>query len=392
MHRSLVLSALVPWLLPVTAPAQQDPDYAVSNNYRVVSGATHPVTGRRYPVPDLEPPGYSAAPGIAAGTRSWAYTPPLRAQAASQGTVEYTVTGFTQAIFAGAANNNSPVTNHYQFATGIGPARATSTPPLMEHDPAAADVLYVASGSVAIPPNTTIYEHSFKLTTPVPIAAGTPMLLFVEFKGGEWRDDTNGGQMHGNDYYGGLGPNSLTFHGHTVGSRPNRTVTLSRNRFHRVKIGLLIQEPVLAATGDHGNFYPVPRLSNERYRGLSACWADYQFNPNSTFFFDVSAGSAYGVGGAAVPLLNVSKTNFPGSLPIPGLGNLLLSIADPNFAAFAGLVMPLDQNGDYTGEQTPLVVGALGPGASGFIVKAQAIVFTVSGNYKLTTASGIYIR
>jgi hypothetical protein len=380
-------------LFAAAALAQQDAELFVNNSFRVVSTSKNTVTQRAYPYGGVEAPGYNAQPGVAAGTRAWTYTPPLRVQTGSQGSVnEYVVTGFSQAIYVGAANNNQPVTNHYQFATGIGPSRATTTPPLKLHDPAAPDVIHVGSGAVVIPPQTTIHEHNFKLTTPIPVRLGTDLLLFLEFRGGEWRDDPNGGQMHGNGYYDGLGPANLNYQGHTTGAPPNRTIVQNADLRFRTKIGLLIQEPVLTVTGDHANFYYTPRLVNERFRGLGATAADYSTTAISTIFFDVSAGSAFGNGGVAVPFLNVSPVFFPGSLPLPGLGNLLLNLGDPNLGFFAGLVMGLDGTGSFSGAPNPIPVGNLGPSTKGLYIKSQAVVFDGAAKYLLTTASGMQIR
>lgn len=397
MKTSVLLLPAALLLLAVQVTAQQDPPNSTNNFFRVVSTATHPVTGRNYPWPPVQPPGYAVSTGVAKGTRSFIYAPKLRTQNAHQPGYEHLITGFTQAIHIGPAHTNVPIINHYQFATGVAPARAAvSQPaPVMEHDPVKPDILFVADQGITIPGTVSqIYEYSFKLTTPVPIPTGTDYLLFVEFRGGEYQDDPNGGQTHAVDWQGGHwgAANAAAFQGHTTGAQGSRVISWSGDRQFRTKIGLLVKDPVLSATGDHANRHYTPRLANELYTGLSACTANYSSNANSTLFFDIQGGSGYGIGGSAVVFMNAAFTNFPGSLALPGLGNLFLNPADPYFAFLAGNVFPLGPNGEYNGEQTPLPVGALGAATVGVYLKFQAVLF-LSGlaNAKLSSASVIQI-
>jgi hypothetical protein len=391
-HRALSFAGVLAGASLLAAQGQRHPgpELSVNNSYRVVSGSKHAGTQRNYPLTGGQPAGYLASPGVPAGTRAWTYTPRLRANGGAQNPNWLTVTGMSQGIHVGAAVTTFPAPNHYQFACGIAPAVPTASPPQMTHAPTGADVLHVAQAPLAI---TTggIYEHAFQLTTPVPLGPSTELCLFVVYQGGEWQDDANGGQTTGLDYRGALyTPQALHFHGHATAVQP-RAITFTTEKGYRPKIGLQIVEPVFCLTGDHANFYVSPRLVNETYRGLSAAYPDYATVTVGTFFFDVSAGTAYAAGGSAVVLLNVG-VDFAGSIPIPPLGNLLLNPADPAFGLLAAVPVGLGAAGEYNGEATPFPVPPLGRGALGTVITGQALVFNPGfAQPLLSTKAGMLI-
>jgi hypothetical protein len=367
------------------------PDLSLNSSYRVVSTGKHTGTQRNYPWPPVQPPGYATSPGVVAGTRSWQYTPPPRVTGGSQFGPWMTVIGMSQAIHVGAAVTTFPAPNHYQFETGIAPTVATASPPQKTHAPSGADVLNVATAPLALTTGN-IYEHVFNLTTPIPLPTAVDLCLFVVFRGGEWQDDVNGGQTTGCDWRGAwFTPQGLPFSGFATPTQP-RTITFTGDKPYLPKIGLQIAEPVFCITGDHGNGYYAPRLVNELYRGISAAFPDYGSAMAGTLFFDVSAGTAYSAGGSAIVLLNVG-TNFPGSIPFPPAGNLLLNPADPSFGLLAGIVLGLGPLGDYSGEATPFPVPALGAGAVGTHITGQALVFNPGfAQAKLSVKSGMIVN
>ena len=377
-------------LLPAQGQRAPGPELSVNNSYRVVSNGKHAGTQRNYPLPAGQPAGYIASPGVAAGTRAWTYTPRLRVNGGAQAPNWLTVTGMTQGIHCGAAVTTFPAPNHYQFACGIAPAVPTASPPQMTHAPTGADLFHVAQASLAI---TTggITEHFFSLATPVPLPATTDLCLFVVFQGGEWQDDANGGQTTGLDYRGALyTPQALHFHGHATATQP-RTVTFTTEKGYRPKIGLQVREPVFCLTGDHANFYPTPRLVNETYRGLSAAYPDYASVTVGTLFFDIDAGVNYSTGGSAIVLLNVG-TDFPGTIPFPPLGNLMIDPTNPAFGLLAAVPVGLGAGGEYNGEATPFPVPTLGRGAIGTFITGQAVVFNSGFTQPLfTTKAGMMI-
>jgi hypothetical protein len=387
-HIRLAVGALV---LGASLPAQGarvSSELSVNNSFRVVSSGKHTTTQRNYPLPSVQPIAYAASPGVAAGTRSWTYTTELRVKGGSQPGSYLTITGFTQAVHCGAAVQTFPAPNHYQFRTGIGPA-APGTLPQKVHATTGNDVIHIADQSTAILQGG-ISELSFSLATPIVLAQPTDMLLFVEFRGGEWRDDVNGGQTHGCDYYGAFNtPSSLAFSGFADNANP-RAITLSSNKVFRPKIGLIVREPVCVITGDHANGYYSPRLANELYRGLAAAYADYA-TTTGTLIFDLSGGNAYGSGGSAVVFLNIGA-DYPGSIALPPFGNLLLNPGNAFFGVFAGTPFGLGMQGEYTNEASSIVVPALGNTALGQIATAQALFFNPGfTNAVLSTKSGLVI-
>ena len=377
-------------LLATASLRAQDSEFSVNNFFRAVSTALHPITQRNLPYSPNMPASYLSSPGVPAGTRAWTFTPQLRAQAGSEGGNYLTITGFTQAIHVGAAVVNFPAPNHYQFRTGIAPAVAHTTPPLFIHAPTGADLLTVADQPIVATAGG-ILEHSVSLTTPTPIGE-VPLLLYVEFRGGEWQDDTNGGQTYAIDWQGGGGPSGLPYFG-VVTPGPTRTNTFVGLNIYRPKIGLLVREAVATVTGHHANQYYQPLLAGEDYRGLAACIPDWSSRAAGTdMFFDIRAGSAYGSGGSAIMFMNIAPTSFPGRIPLP-YGNLMLNPADPAFSLLAGIVLTLGPMGEHNGESAPIQIPPLGSVAIGTIVKVQGVVFNPGlRDLKFTTAAGAQIQ
>ncbi|MCC6672389.1 MAG: hypothetical protein IT458_15100 [Planctomycetes bacterium] len=365
------------------------PELSVNNTFRVISSTKHPITNNPYPAASTLPPGYTAAPGVAAGTRAWSYTPKLRAQAGANPPNYLTVVGMTQAVFTGSAVQSFPAPNHYQFRTGIGVTQPGQNSYHRTHATTGQDLLNVADQPLVIS-TWAIVEHSFNLTTPVPLP-DLELLLFVEYRGGEWRDDPNGGQTVASDWRGGRGPGGWPYHGWAVGSNP-RTITLGGDWNYRPKIGLLVNELVLTATGDHANAYEVPRLANETYRGNTACISDWSRASNGNLFFDVRAGNNWGSTGIAVVFINMGRSWFAGSLPTP-FGNLLLDPTFPALDVLASITMPLSAGGTFSGANAQIPVPPLGFAARGEILKCQGLVFNAGfTSVTLTTASSILVE
>ena len=390
MRTRCVLSLSAALVVTGAVAAQTPIELSVNNSLRVISNSRHPTTNNPYPAAVTTPTSYNTQPGIPAGFRAWTYTPKLRAQGGHQSPNYWTVTGMTMAIFTGAAVQQFPAPNHYQFKAGIAPTVPQSNPRLLQHAPTGADIFSIAQAPVSITA-WGIVEHSVSLTTPVPLA-DTELLLFVEFAGGEWRDDPMGGQFIGNDWQGGNGPPGiLSYQGFATAGNP-RTVT-PVTAYYRPKIGLHVQEAVLTATGYHANGYYTPPTPQETYRSLGACYADYARLPNGngSLFFDIRAGDIYGSTGMAVVLLNIG-TWFPGAIPSP-FGNLLLNPGDPALGFLTSFPMLLTAGGVFDqGATSPLPVPALGNGARGVVLKAQGFVFNAGfADAKLTSASSIEI-
>lgn len=370
------------------------PELAFNNTFRVICTCKNANTQNPYPWPPLEPPGYAAKPGVQPGTRAWTHTPKLRAQAGVQAPV-ILVRGVTQAIFVGAAVTNFSTAKFYQFKTGIAPATKDPTNKWKyTHATTGKDYFSVASAPVKITA-WAIFEHAVTLTTPIPFQTRNEWLMFVEFKGGEWRDDPNGGQTIGHDWRGGPGPARGNFAGWTVGSNP-RKVTPMGSATYRPKIGLLINEPVLTATGHHANNYytgSTGPLAGEEYRGIGACKAPWSFDNRSNLWFSVRAGAKYGSTGRAIVFINFSRTWFPSMVPTQW-GNLLLNPADPAMALLAGLPITLQKNGIFSsGDQNPIKIPPLGNVAKGWILKTQGLVYNAGfKDMALTTSSSILVE
>lgn len=388
MHMPLLLASAV----LASSLFAQDAELVVNNTRTVRSTLQHPGTGNYYPYSPTVPPGYDSAtpPGVAAGTRLWTHTPKLRAQQGHQGANYFTVTGILQSVRVGAAVATFPAPNHYQMKMGIAPSQPGQGPHHRTHAPSGADLLVVADAPVAIP-NGPVFDISTTLATPVAIP-DVDLLLFAEYRGGEYRDDPQGGQTMACDYYGGYGPGGLVYCGYTTGSNP-RTVGLSSGSLFRPKLGFLVQEPILTATGYHSNSYISPPLASEFHRGLGACWADWATSTQGSLWFDVRAGNTYGSTGSAVVFLNGSVNWFAGKVPTPW-GGLLLDPTDPFLTLFVGNVLTLSAGGVYNqGEANRVAIPTLGPTARGQFVKAQALVFNAGfANMALTSATTILIQ
>lgn len=371
---------------------QVDPELAVNNFFRVRSNSKHPTTGNYYPYSPTVPPAYLTSPGVAAGTRGWTYTPKLRSQMGAYGNNFYTVTGVAQSIWVGSAVTTFPAPNHYQFRCGVAPAAPVTGggPYQMQHAATGADLFSIADAPAVIP-NGPIWEITTSIATPIPVPA-SELCIYLEYRGGEYQDDPNGGQTMGCDYQGGRGPGGQTYCGFTVGTNP-RTVTLNVGGYlYRPKCGFLIQEPVLTATGHHANLNYQPLLQGEYYRSIGACAAAWSTAVNGDLWFDVRAGSNYGSTGTAIVFLNLGPAWFPGALPTPW-GRLQLDPTDPSFAAMAGIPLVLTNNGTYAGEPNAIVVPTLGASAKGQFLKTQAIVFNAGfTNPALTNSSSILIE
>lgn len=398
---SLIRSlALATSLAGATLSAQTvNPELAVNNFFRVRSTGAHPTTTTWYPYSPTCPPGYASAtgPGVVAGTRAWTYTPPLRSQMGGYGPNYMTVTGFTQAVYVGAAVATWPAPNHYQFRTGLAPA-ATFTGAgkyHKQHATTGPDVFSIADAATIIQPATLITEISTTLTTPISIANSVDLCLYLQYRGGEFWDDPQGGQTVGCDYQGGRGPGGLSYCGFSApATGGGYTVTLNTGGYNfRPKIGLLIKEPVFTATGHHANAYYTPLLVGEYYRSVAACLAPWSTNTMSDVFFDVRAGSNYGSNGAAVVFINMSTNWWPLSVPIDVFGNFMLNPTDPLLTSLSSTAMPLLANGEFFGESAAIKLTPFGPSAVGIILKTQAAVFN-SGltNIALTNSSSILIE
>jgi hypothetical protein len=392
------LALATPLLAGALSAQTVDPELAVNNFFRVRSTAAHATTGTWYPYSPTCPPGYAAStgPGVVAGTRLWTYTPPLRTQMGGYGPNFMTVTGITQAIYVGAAVATWPAPNHYQFRTGIGPAQLTGNSPYQkQHAASGPDLFSIADAPTVIQPATLITEISTTLTTPIPVPNSVDLLLYLQYRGGEYWDDPNGGQTAGCDYQGGRGPGGLAYCGWTIPAGVNAyTVTINNGGYnYRPKIGLLIKEPVFTATGHHANAYYQPLLVGEYYRSIAACLAPWSTNVLSDVFFDVRAGSNYGSNGAAVAFLNLGAQWWPLSVPIDVFGNFLLNPTDPLLSALASTAMPLLANGEFFGETSAIKLAPFGPSAVGLILKTQAVVFNPGlTNIALTNSSSILIE
>ncbi|MCC6672394.1 MAG: hypothetical protein IT458_15125 [Planctomycetes bacterium] len=383
------LAALVAFASLAAALSAQDPELAVNNFFRVRSTGQHPGTGNYYPYSPTTPPGYASAtpPGVAAGTRLWTYTPKFRYQAGQLGPNFLTISGITQSIYVGPAVASFPAPNHYQFKCGIAPTVPGTGAYQRQHAPTGADLFSVADAPTVIP-NGPIWEISTTLATPVPMQ-DVELCFFLEYRGGEYWDDPLGGQTAGCDYQGGKGPGALAYCGYTTGSNP-RTVVYSGEPDYRPKMGLLVKEPVLTATGYHANRYYTPRLTGEYYRGIAACAADYSTSTQGSLWFDVRAGGQFGSTGTAVVFANNGW--FQGALPTPW-GSLFLSPVDPYFDLFVGIPLTLSAGGTYSGESQAIAVPALGASARGNVLKVQAIVFNQGfTNLTLTGAAAILVE
>ena len=380
-------------LLSAQAPVY--PELSSNNFFRAVSGAKHPTTNNPYPVGGQQPPGYAASPGVAAKSRIWTHTPKERIQAGTGISAVYqgryfTAIGMTQAVQPGAAVTTYPAPNHYAHKTGIAAATA-STAPSYAHATSGADLFSIADAAINV--NAwNIQEISTVLTTPVPFQNRPELLLFAEYRGGEWQDDPNGGQCLAVDWQGGNGFSLLQYSGYTTGTGPFQVGPLSY-QLYRPKIALLIEEATLTITGDHANNHYTPRLTGEQYRGLTGGRCDYATALNANLFFDIRAGANYSSSGAGVVLLNMGPSLFPGTIQIGGYGNLVLNPADPALDAMTGTVFTLLAGGNYNGEQTPILIPALGAAALGQWIKAQGIVFNGGlTNLQLTTASAMKVE
>jgi hypothetical protein len=386
MRTTLPLATLLA-LVPIQA---QDAELDFTNTNTVRSTTPHPTTGVFYPFSPTVPPGYLASPGVQAGTRLWHTTPKLRGQAGSQGTHYVTVTGFRQLSRVGAAVATFPAPNHYQMRCGMGPARAATAPYQFDHDPNGADIFSIADAPVVVT-NGPLFSVDVRLTTPI-VVPEVNWCFYVEYRGGEWQDDPQGGQTIACDYYGGYAPGGLPSNGSTVGAPP-RTVAWSGGPQFRPTIMFYVQEAVMTATGTHSNNYFSPPLATVQHRGIGACRAPWHSVLTGDLFFDVRAGSGYGSFGSAVVFLNFSPNWFPVRLPVLGIGNLMLDPSDPAFAVLSGIVMPLGAQGNFNGVQAPIAVPPLGAAALGTILKSQGLVF--NGAFlqpQLTTTSSILVQ
>ena len=392
---SFRLSALA--VLCTSLPAVgQDAELSVNNTFRVRSNSKNATTQNYYPASNTMAPGYSVVAGVAQGTRAWTHTPSLRVQPGAIGNNLMTITGLTQAIYCGAAVLTYPAPNHYQFRTGIalGQTFTGAGKYQLQHSTTrGTDIVSIADAAVAIP-NWSIYEVSTNLTTPITVPNGTELCFFAEFRGGEYQDDPNNSQMIGCDYQGGRGPGGVPYWGWAVPSGASAyTVTLNvSGYFFRPKIGFLLQEPVLASTGHHANFYYSNTTTGEQYRGLGACFAPWSVVTNGDLFFDIRAGSNYGSTGSAAILMNLAPTNFQSAVQLP-FGKVFLNPADPTLGALLSLPIILTAGGSYSGEATPIPVPPLGVAGRGQFFEAQGVVFNAGfTNPATTTASAILIE
>ena len=391
MHK-LALSLFAAAALGAALAAQTTPIYPElgSNNFfRAVQGK-HATTNQYYPVSGNQPSGYNTATGVVAGERVFTHNPVVRTQAGTSIGPYFTVLGMTQAVQPGAAITTWPAPNAFQFKTGIAPSTPT-TAPAHDHATTGSDLFSIAAAPLVIP-SWNIMELAITLTTPVPFASKTELLLFGEYTGGEYREDPNGGHSIASDWQGGNGIKMLNYSGMTTATIP-RVITRMSAPLYRSKLGLLVQEPTLTITGDHANNYYQPRLQGENYRGLTGSRANWATATNGTMFFDVRAGAAYGSTGTCVVFMNIGPVWFPGSIQVGQFGNLVLDPSDPGFGALLGMPLQMLNGGNYNGEATPIMVPTLGPSAVGQYVKVQGVMFN-SGftQVQLTTASALLIE
>jgi hypothetical protein len=388
-----ILPALLVCLAPsvMAQRSSAGPALEVTNYRGVVSGSKGP-SGSPYPASGTYPISYGMIGGVIPGTRTWTYTPEQRTQLGHVPGKFITVTGMTQGINLGGSVTQFPSPAHYQFATGIGPVATTTQPHGKEHAPSGPDIVYFPAGAIA-PIQSGIARHSFTLTTPVSVPR-SDLVLFVEFKGGEYYFDPLNGQTNSSDWQGGNGETGGRYSGFAEGMPP-RTISYYTLSLYRAQIGMLIEEPLFTATGFHANQYTTPPMPNEDYVGLAAAWADWRVaNPNASLFFHFSAGPKFANGSATV-LANLSRSGFAAQVPTP-FGNLFLSPTDPLLTLFpdAGLALTLDPSGHYLGgPMASIQIPTLGANAAGLVMKMQGVVFDpLTRTVQLTNASSITIR
>lgn len=383
-------------LATLGAARAQDAELYLSNTNTVRSTAQHPTTTQFYPYGPTCPAAYVAVgTGVTPGTRAWSYTPKLRTQlGTAYGPNFMTVTGMIQTIRVGAAIAGLPATNHYQMRMGIAPVDpVTGGGPYQKQHSASQPDLFSIADAAAVVNTRPRFEIATTLTTPVTFGP-TELCLYLEFRGGEQQDDANNCQMTANDYYGGRGPGGLAYWGFTEGALPSRTVTLNTGGLDfRPRVGLLIAEPVLTATGPHANTNIA--VAGEDYRGLRACTSDWSSATAGKLIFDVRAGSNYGSTGTAVVLLNLGPSWFSGAIPIGNWGNLVLSPADPALDVLTSVPLVLSGGGVYAASTAGfwVTVPPLGGASIGQFLKAQAVVFNAGlANLAFTTGSSILIE
>ncbi len=361
-------------------------------NYRWVAQGQHAVTTQWYPVATSQPPGYTAVAGVAAGTRVWLHVPQSRFQGGHQGTDYVTITGMAQNIIVGAAVTGYPVAAGYQFATGLAPAAAVPGPHGFEHATTGADVVNFPAAPLAFPTGNN-FRHTFTLTTPVPVPK-TELVLFVEYTGGEYRESATNGQTISSDWKGaGTGARGVTYAGFSVGASP-RAITQYGSDQWLPQICVIIDEPVLAATGFHANDYHSPPLGSEDYLSIGGGFPDYASSntPNSTLFFNIRGGQRF-ANGQAIVMTDFAPFSFPAAIPT-AFGNLLINPASPMLSILTGNTFSLDNMGNYEqGPANPLSMPQLAPATIGAVLKFQSVLVDASfGAIQLSSASSMLIN
>ncbi len=383
-------------LAPITLTmsiAAQTPSYNTVKTFndKPASQGTDPITGYQRPLNKSRPTGYNTPAGVPQGTRIWMHVPQLRFQGGHQGSDYLTITGMTQDIIPGAAVTVYPHSGH-QFATGLAPVASTTATHGFEHAPTGSDIVNFPGAPLVFPLQTFVYAHSFTLTTPVKIQK-TELVLFVEFAGGEALDSTTNGQIIASDWWG-RGINAGTNYAGIAEGTPYGYVPYAPA--HLPKIGMIIDEPVFTATGDHANNYKGGRPTEDML-SINAIAPDF-VTPHSrntsgaTLFFNFQGGQRF-ANGQAVVWTDFGPTSFPLSIGTFA-GNLLLNPSNPNLVLVASNTYLLDSAGNY--DQGPngneLLVPLLPPTVVGMVLKFQGVLVSPSfTDIALSNASGMKI-
>lgn len=380
-----------------------------SNEFDVVSTATHAGTGRNYPANGLQPPGYVTAPGVPAGWRCWTYVPDERFHAASDPFQQgrwMTITGFTQTIFVGAAVTTFPTTTEtYQMETGIAPAEPYASYFRHHSNAALPDLVRIPSSTLSVPAaGQAIFDHSFTLTTPIalPLSQQQKLILFATYRGGEWGDDPAGGQSLEGDWKGAWGIPGQIYQGFAAPPNASSVRTISPVAgAYRFKIGLILDEPVFHVGGFHGNRYDAGARQNERFRGTTmlACdWANQTWaGTAANMWFDFEGGARYGTGNGTFSAL-FSFDPMWWQIPIPyGFGNLLLNPGDPLLFGFTGAsqLFTLDSQGHWFTQGAAYAIPQFGPAGLNQWIKMQGVVANldpVAGVTDLALTNAISIK
>ena len=373
--------------------AAQTPDYNTfkAHNDRSATQGSDPNTGFPRPLIASRAAGYVGAAGVAAGTRVWMHVPQLRFQGGHVGTDLISITGMTQNIFAGPAvpASSYPLTGH-TFTTGLGPVASTAATHGFEHAPTGSDIVNFPGAPLVFPTRNTITAVSFTLTTPIAVQ-NTELVLFMEFAGGESMISTTNGQTIASDWWGRGINAGVNYAGFAEGTP---YAIRGYAPVHLPQIGMMIDEPVFTATGEHGNNYKG--RTNEDLLAIGAIAPDYitphqRDTAGACLFFNVQGGARF-ANGQFVVWTDFGPTSFP--LVIPTIfGNLLIDPTNPLLLMVASISFNLDGTGSYDqGPSNPIPVPLLPPAVAGMVLKFQAVLVEPGfAGVALSNASGMKI-